>query len=147
MGVTIETLKNNPTKTSMTKVIMDNSDRVLNIKHPNCSKHIIPCQRHHKATANEWKIPLDEKHWESKNYLPFGQCFSYNLPKILIKSGVSYCFFYNKFNARHFNPFLHFQVQEIALSLKMNSLVYIHRENSFFAPDTDDKVPVPKGIE
>ena len=34
---------------------------------------------------------------------------------------------------------------DVALLLKMNSLVYIHPENQFFAPDTDNKVPIALG--
>ena len=33
----------------------------------------------------------------------------------------------------------------MALLLKMNSLVYIHPENQFYAPDTDYKIPVSLG--
>ena len=34
---------------------------------------------------------------------------------------------------------------DVALLLKMNSLVYIHPENQFYAPDTDYKIPVSLG--
>ena len=37
------------------------------------------------------------------------------------------------------------KVIDVAFRLKMNSLVYIHPDNEFFAQDTDSKVPIALG--
>lgn len=66
---------------------------------------------------------IKNEDWLSKTYLLFGRCFSFTIPSELKQRGV----------------------MDVAFTFKMDTLVYIHHEHQFFAPDTDNKVPVALG--
>ena len=72
-SATIKTLRKYPTATNYTKIEMYDVNK-LGIQN---------------NTVTTMKILLDEKQWFSETYLLFGRCFSYTIPGIQKKQGVS----------------------------------------------------------
>ena len=64
-------------------------------------------------------IQLDNDHWKEYHYDNFGNCYNYQIPAKYRKLGI----------------------EDVAVTIKMNTLVYMHHDGQFNGPDTDTKVP------
>ena len=64
-------------------------------------------------------VQLDNDHWNEYFYDNFGKCFNYQIPDKYKKLGI----------------------QDVAVTIKLNALVYIHHDGQFNGPDTSTKVP------
>ena len=64
-------------------------------------------------------VQLDNDHWNEYFYDNFGKCFNYQIPDKYKKLGI----------------------QDVAVTIKLNALVFLHHDGQFNGPDTSTKVP------
>ena len=78
-----------------------------------------------------------EQFWKTVNYTTFGQCFTFVPPiwvkALLVRMSKSYKRWPTTF-------WILYQITDVVLTLKMDSLIYIHHQGQFANPDMNDKV-------